>query len=154
MMHLPPSVCQTHLFEGKYVLVEVKLNLLVCDIDAQLFKGVLLEVFKSKDVQDSHIHAALCGTSKEEKGTNKLILQCNGTSKSPAAILIDKTLMIIQVQPKYRVWSSSLMRNHKHQLSKRKSLLNGFISVSIDLSSSHFQYLHKQYSFLQHSMKT
>lgn len=50
------------------MLVEVELDLLVCDIDAQLFKRVLLEVFKSKDVQDSHIHAALCGTSKEEKG--------------------------------------------------------------------------------------
>lgn len=50
------------------MLVEVKLDLLVCDVDAQLFKGVPLEVFKSKDVQDSHIHAALCGTSKEKKG--------------------------------------------------------------------------------------
>lgn len=106
------------------MLVEVKLDLLVCDVDAQLFKRVLLEVFKSKNVQDSHIHAALCSTSKEEKGTNKLILLCNGTSESPAAILIDKTLMIIQVQPKYRVWSgrpSTLMRNHKHQLSESQS---------------------------------
>lgn len=49
------------------MLVEVKLDLLVCDVDAQLFKGVALEVFKSKDVQDSHVHAALCGTSKERK---------------------------------------------------------------------------------------
>ncbi len=29
-----------------------------------------------------------------------------------------------------------------------------FTSVSIDLTSSHFQYVHKQYSFLQHSLKT
>lgn len=64
------------------MLVEVKLDLFVCDVDAQLFKRVLLKVFESKDVQDSHIHAALCSTSKEEKGTNKLILLCNGTSKS------------------------------------------------------------------------
>lgn len=63
---------ETHLFEGKYVLVEVKLDLLVCDVDAQLFKRVLFEILKSKDVQDSHIHAALRGTSKEKKGTNKL----------------------------------------------------------------------------------
>lgn len=50
------------------MLVEVKLDLLVCDVDAQLFKGVPLEVFKTEDVQDSHVHAALCGTSKEQKG--------------------------------------------------------------------------------------
>lgn len=148
---------QTHLFEGKYMLVEVKLYLLVCDVDAQLFKRVFLEVFKSKDVQDSHIHATLSGTSKEEKGTNKIILLCYGTSKSPAGILIDKSLMIIQVQPKYRVCFGqprSLVRNHKHQLSKSQSFINGFIFVWIDLTSSHFQYLHKQYLFLQHSVQT
>lgn len=66
------------------MLVEVKLDLLVCDVDAQLLKRVLLEVLKSKDVQDSHIHAALCSTSKRgKKGTNKLILLCDGTGKSP-----------------------------------------------------------------------
>ena len=54
------------------MLVEVKLDLLICNVDAQLFKRVLFEIFKSKDVQDSHIHAALCSTSKEKKGTNKL----------------------------------------------------------------------------------
>ena len=82
-----------------------------------------------------------------KKGTNKLILLCYGTSKSPAGILIDKTLMIIQVQPKYRVCLDGLMRHHKHQLSESQSFLNGFISVSIDLTSSHFQYLHKQYFY-------
>lgn len=81
------------------MLVEVKLNLLVRDVDTQLLKRILLEVFKSKDVQDSHIHAALCGTSKEEKGTNKLILLCYGISKSPAGILIDQILITIRVQP-------------------------------------------------------
>lgn len=83
------------------MLVEIKLDLLICDVDAQLFERVLLEVLKSKDVQDSHIHATLCGTSKEKRGTNKLILPYRGTSKSPAVIIIDKTLMIMQVQPKY-----------------------------------------------------
>lgn len=46
------------------------------------------------------------------------------------------------------------MGNHKHQLSKRKSLINGFIPASIDLTLSHFQYLHQQCMFLTHRMKT
>lgn len=54
------------------MLVEVKLDLLVCDVDAQLFKRVLFEIFESEDVQDSDIHATLRGTSKEKKGTDKL----------------------------------------------------------------------------------
>ena len=64
----------THLLKGKYMLVEVKLDLFISNVDAQLLKGVLLEVFKSKDVQDSNIHAAFNGTSKEKNGTNKVIL--------------------------------------------------------------------------------
>lgn len=65
---------------------------------------------------------------RKKRGTNKLILLCDGTSKSPAAILIDKTLMIIQVPPKYGVWSGwpSLTRNHKHRLWKSQIFLNGF----------------------------
>lgn len=54
----------THLFQGKDVLVEVKLDLLIGDVDAQLLKRVLLEVLEAEDVQDSHIHAALRSTSK------------------------------------------------------------------------------------------
>lgn len=50
------------------MLVEVKLNLFVGNVDAQLLKGVFLEVLKSKDVQDSHVHSTFHGTSKEEKG--------------------------------------------------------------------------------------
>ena len=68
LINNPSLGVKTHLFESEYVLVEVELDLLVCDIDAQLFKRVLFEVLKSKDVQDSHIHAALRGTSKEKKG--------------------------------------------------------------------------------------
>ena len=63
-----PALLNTHLLKGKDVLVEVKLNLFVGDVDAQLLKRVLLEVLKSKDVQDSHIHSTFRGTSKEEKG--------------------------------------------------------------------------------------
>lgn len=75
----------THLLEGKDVLVEVKLDLLVGDVDAQLLKRVLLEVLEAEDVQDSHVHAALRSTSKpsaarrgrEEKKTNKKRGQTN-----------------------------------------------------------------------------
>lgn len=111
---------ETHLFQGKYVLVEIKLDLLICNVDAQLLKWVLLEVFKPKDVQDSHIHAALSGTSKKKRGTNKLILLCWGDGKSPATILIDKTLMIIHMQPKYWVWSERLSLTRRNIYFKTK----------------------------------
>lgn len=39
------------------MLVEVELDLLVGDVDAQLLKGVFLEVFKTKDVQDADVKA-------------------------------------------------------------------------------------------------
>lgn len=64
--------------------------------------------------------------------------------------------MITQVKPKYRVWSGrpSLVRKHKHQLSQSQSLVNDFISLYIDLTMGHFQYVHKQYIFLPYRMKT
>lgn len=40
-------------FPGKDMLVEVVLDLLVGNVDAQLFKGVALEVLKAKDVQQA-----------------------------------------------------------------------------------------------------
>lgn len=51
--------CQAaiYLFPSKDVLVEVELDLLVGDVDAQLLKGVFLEVFKTKDVQDADVKA-------------------------------------------------------------------------------------------------
>lgn len=80
------------------MLVEVKLDLFVGDVDAQLLKRVLLEVLEAKDVQDSHIHAALRSTSKpntagreegEKMGTNKLILLLNGGRQIPPSSRID-----------------------------------------------------------------
>lgn len=84
--HLKPIYAwRTHLFESKYVLVEIKLNLLVCDVDAQLLKRVLLEVFKSKDVQDSHIQAALYGTSKEKKGDKQTYSSMRWNKQIPSS---------------------------------------------------------------------
>lgn len=39
------------------MLVEVELDLLVGNVDAELFEGVLLEVLKAKDVQDADVQA-------------------------------------------------------------------------------------------------
>lgn len=39
------------------MLVEVELNLLIGNVDAQLLKRVLLEVLKAKDVQDADVQA-------------------------------------------------------------------------------------------------
>lgn len=75
LKHEPPHL-QAHLFQGKNVLVEVKLNLFICNVDAELLKGVLLEVLESKDVQDSHIHATFCHTSKGNIGTEKQSSSC------------------------------------------------------------------------------
>ena len=58
------------------MLVEVKLNLLICNVDAKLFKGVILEVLESKDDQDSHIHATFCSTSKGKKRTDEQNHSC------------------------------------------------------------------------------
>lgn len=41
------------------MLVEVKLDLLVGDVDAKLLEGVLLEVFETKNVQDADVQAFL-----------------------------------------------------------------------------------------------
>ena len=47
----------THLLPGEYVLVEVKLDLLVGDVDAELLERVLLEVLETEDVQDADVQA-------------------------------------------------------------------------------------------------
>lgn len=42
------------LFPSENMLVEEVLDLFVGDVDAQLLKGVLLEVLKAEDVQQPH----------------------------------------------------------------------------------------------------
>ena len=51
------------------MLVEVKLDLLVGDVDAQLLERVLLEVLKTKDVQNADVQAlvVLSGGDRKEK---------------------------------------------------------------------------------------
>ena len=58
-----------HLFPSEYVLVEVKLDLLIGDVDAKLLEGVLLEVLEAEDVQDADVQALVFlsgGETKEE----------------------------------------------------------------------------------------
>lgn len=44
-----------YLFPGEDVLVEVELDLLIGDVDAELLKRVPLKVFKAKDVQNTDV---------------------------------------------------------------------------------------------------
>lgn len=59
---------ELYLFPRKDVLVEVKLDLLVGNVDAELLKRVLLEVFKTKYVQDADVKAlvVLSGEDKDK----------------------------------------------------------------------------------------
>lgn len=45
----------TYLLPGEDVLVEVKLELFISNVDAELLKWVAAEVLKAKDIQDSHV---------------------------------------------------------------------------------------------------
>ena len=45
------SFNSTYLSYVKYVLVEIILQVFVCQVDAKLFKAVHFEILKSKDVQ-------------------------------------------------------------------------------------------------------
>lgn len=44
-----------YLFPGEDVLVEVELDLLIGDVDAELLKRVPLKVFKAKHVQNTDV---------------------------------------------------------------------------------------------------
>ena len=45
------------------MLVEVVLDLFIGDVDAQLLKGVALEVLKAKDVQQARHHSLISAQS-------------------------------------------------------------------------------------------
>lgn len=64
-----------YLFPNEYVLVEVKLNLLIGDVDAELLERVLLEVLKTEDVQDADVEALviLPGGERMKRDENALI---------------------------------------------------------------------------------
>lgn len=59
-----------YLFKSKDVLIKVELNLFIGDVYAQLLKRVPLKVLEAKDVQNTHIHPALCSTSNTETRRN------------------------------------------------------------------------------------
>ena len=50
---------RSYLLPGEDVLVEVELDLLVGDVDAQLLEGVPLEVLKAEDVKDPDVEAVV-----------------------------------------------------------------------------------------------
>lgn len=50
---LRSPVNNTHLLHGKDLVVEVTLKLLVCKINTELLKTILIKVFKSEDVENS-----------------------------------------------------------------------------------------------------
>lgn len=47
----------SYLLPGEDVLVEIKLDLLISNVDAELLEGVPLEVLKAEDVQDADVQA-------------------------------------------------------------------------------------------------
>lgn len=67
------TVGESHLFPGENVLVEVELDLLVGDVDAKLLEGVLLEVLKTKDVQDANVQTLIFfpGDEREKSGLGR-----------------------------------------------------------------------------------
>lgn len=58
---------ETHLFPSEYVLVEVELDLLVGDVDAELLERVPLEVLEAEDVQDADVQALVVFSGGEKK---------------------------------------------------------------------------------------
>lgn len=83
---------------------------------------------------------------RRKKGTNALILLCNGTRNSPAAVSIDKTLMMIRVQPKYGVDPNSVAARWETRNSafkkRRESSLNGFYWFNLQSFSISLQKMH------------
>lgn len=55
------------------MLVEVKLDLLVGNVDAELLERVLLEVFKTKYVQDADVKALVVLSAEDEDKIFKCI---------------------------------------------------------------------------------
>lgn len=54
----------THLFPGEHVLVEIKLNLFICNVNAQLLKGIFFEIFKAKYIQNANAQFITIATGK------------------------------------------------------------------------------------------
>lgn len=72
-----------YLFPSEYVLVEVKLDLLIGNVDAELLERVPLEVLKAEDVQDADVQALviLSGGDRNEKSVHLhafFYLKCTG----------------------------------------------------------------------------
>lgn len=44
----------TYLFPREHVLVEIILNLFICNVNAQLLKGIFFEIFKAKYIQNAN----------------------------------------------------------------------------------------------------
>ena len=63
-----------YLLPSKYVLVEVKLDLLVGDVDAELLERVLLKVLKAEDVQYADVQALFILSGDE---INEKLIQFN-----------------------------------------------------------------------------
>lgn len=59
-----------YLLPGEDVLVEVELDLLIGDVDAELLKRVPLKVFKAEDVQDADVQTLVF--LPEEKYKDKI----------------------------------------------------------------------------------
>ena len=57
------QLVHTHFLHGKYLMVEVTLQLLVCQVDTKLLKTVVLKIFEPKDIENANMKMvqAVCG---------------------------------------------------------------------------------------------
>lgn len=63
-----------YLFPSEYVLVKVKLDLLVGNVDAELLERVLLEVLETEDVQDADVQALVILSGGQKNHLNAFLI--------------------------------------------------------------------------------
>lgn len=61
-MHLNST--PTYLFPREHVLIEIILNLFICNVNAQLLKGIFFEVFEAKYIQNANAQLITIPTGK------------------------------------------------------------------------------------------
>jgi len=64
ILKLNHKIQHTYLFPGKDVLIEVELNLFIGNVDTELFKRILLEILKAKDIKNSNVQTLIASTVK------------------------------------------------------------------------------------------
>lgn len=64
-------IINDYLFPCKDMLIEVELNLLVGNVDTELFERISFEIFKTKDIKNSNIQSFIGFTENTYLRKNK-----------------------------------------------------------------------------------